>query len=157
MFAIGVDNSIRVHNRRVDAPLEPDVQPLISGGVGNTSNGAVRIAGASLRVCILEFPLNVQVGAELRDKKRAIVAGWTECIRVAIGTELRTAAILVVLDDNGISSIVLINGRRGVPAKAIRAQELAGGAELHQVAAGEIITGVRTIQNAAIGRNSDGR
>src|SRR6266704_6011139 len=94
IFTVGVDYSLLIHHRSVDTPLEADVLPLIPGSIGNASNGAIGIAGAALIVGVLEFPLDIQIGVQLGDEERAIVAGRTECIHVAIGAKLRATAIL---------------------------------------------------------------
>src|SRR5262249_39205797 len=98
IFTVGVHHSITVHHRCVDAPLEPNVHPLVSGTVGDTRDAAIRIASACLVVRALKLPLDSQVWIKLRDEERSIVARKTDNVHIAIRTELWPSTVFVVLD-----------------------------------------------------------
>ena len=62
ILAVGIDSAICVHHGRIDAPFKAVRM------VGNAGQTAVSIAGAALGVGVLEAPLNVEVGVELRNE-----------------------------------------------------------------------------------------
>src|ERR1051326_7973160 len=62
VFTVGIDHAICINHGRVHAPLKT------VRVVRNTGQAAVRIARAALGVGVLEAPLNVHVGIQLRNK-----------------------------------------------------------------------------------------
>ena len=98
VFTVGINDSIRIHDRRVNAPFKSDVGPLGARAIGNTGDGSIGLARTRLIVGVLEFPFDTQVGVELGDEKGAILSRWAKGIRKAVGTEVRAAAVFVVVD-----------------------------------------------------------
>src|SRR5215831_7358685 len=150
VFAVGIHDAVDVDHWSIDAPLEPDVRPLSAGGVWNAGERVVRVSRAALVVRVLELPLDVQAGIELGDEERTVLPRRTDRVDVAVRPELRTAAVLVVLDDDRVRRAMLVDGRRGIPAEGIRAEELSVRVELQQVAAAEVVARVGAVEQAAI-------
>src|SRR5260370_17250814 len=120
---------------------------------------AVRVAGAAQGVRVLEAPLDAEIGVELRDEERLRAGGvrrrpigGAEGRHVAVGAQ---AAVVVLFLDDRVGTAVVVDGRGAVPAKPEGGEELAGGAELHQLPLGVVVPGIRSKEDAAVG--SDGR
>src|SRR5882672_1554725 len=58
VFTVGIDHAVPVHRSGIHAPFKT------VGMVGDAADRPVRIAGATLRVGVLEAPLEVQAGTE---------------------------------------------------------------------------------------------
>src|SRR5262249_2536691 len=95
IFAVRVDDPVHVHDGCIDAPLEPDVRPLVTGGVGPTGDRAIGVARAFLVVGVLELPFNAEARTQLGDEKWTVLSRRADAVHVAIRSELRSAAVLV--------------------------------------------------------------
>jgi hypothetical protein len=125
VLAVVIDHPVSVDRGRVDAPLE-------AVGVVGPPAGA------------LELPLYAQVTAQLGDEVGA--RWWGSRGRAAVGV------VVVVLDRDRVAPAVLVDRRRGIPAEVEGALEGAGGAELEQVTAGEVVAGVSAVEHRPVRR-----
>src|SRR5204863_1374943 len=152
VFTIRIDDAIGIDRSSVDTPFE---------GVGMIRDARYRpvwIASAALGVRVLELPFDSQSWAELGDE----ILLWTRRIRggpirrterrdVTVRAE---AAVVVVLDHDGVSAAVGVDRDRAIPAKSVRLQEGAiCSCETHEMALGVVITAVGAEEDAAVGRD----
>src|SRR5206468_3698736 len=104
VFAVRVDRAVPVHGGGVDAPLE-----------------AVRMAARGVRARVR--PLHGQgVSPELEDRVGSLdLVARADRVVVAIGAH---ALVVVVLDHHRVGAVARVEGGGGVPAEAMRGQEL---------------------------------
>src|SRR5438034_6245960 len=141
ILAVSIDDAVSINSRRIDAPFER------VGMVRNACYRPVWIASAALRVGVLELPLDREVRTKLRYEKflrtRRVRGGpicRTERRDVAVRPK---AAVVVVLDDDGVGGVVRIDRNRAVPAKVVRAQVGAIRGEVHQMSLCVVVPCVR--------------
>ena len=60
---------------------------------------------------------------------------------------------MILLEDYRIRPPVRIDSRGDVPAESERAEEVASGTELHQVALGKVVPSVSAVEYAPVGGN----
>ena len=152
IFAVRIDDSVRVDRDVVDAELES------VGVVRHAGDRIVRVANAALRVGVLPLPFGNEQGVELRHEIRLGIrrisrgsVGRADVVVVAVAAGL---AVVILLEDDRIGSVVGVDAAGRIPAEVVRAKNLAGGAELQEVALSEVVTGVGAVEHGSVRRDS---